>query len=257
MGFICYNVTGKRNLSNLKTKGVNEVYLYETHLHTSPVSRCARVGVRETVEFYKSLGYSGIFITNHFLDGNINIPSEATYEDKINFYFSDYEKGKKIGDEIGLDVFFGAEISYGGTDFLIFGLDKEWYISHPEIVGMKKTDELTLMANAGALIIQAHPFREASYIDHIRLFPRHVHGVEVYNACRTDFENAMAKSYAKSYSLLTFAGSDNHIGGDQKKLGGIKLSSKITDERDFVRRIKNGEFKIFHRSLANNKDFPI
>ena len=226
------------------------MYLYETHLHTSPVSRCARASVRETVEFYKSLGYAGVFITNHFLDGNINIPRDATYEEKINFYFSDYEEGKKIGDEIGLDVFFGAEISYGGTDFLIFGLDKEWYISHPEIVGMKKTDELALMANAGALIIHAHPFREAAYIDHIRLFPRHVHGVEIHNACRTDFENSMAKSYAKSYSLLSFAGSDNHIGSNQKKLGGIKLYSKITDELDFVRCIKNEEYKIFHKELG-------
>ena len=42
------------------------MYKYETHLHTSPVSVCARVEVRETLEFYKSLGYDGVFITNHF-----------------------------------------------------------------------------------------------------------------------------------------------------------------------------------------------
>ena len=49
------------------------MYKYETHLHTSPVSRCASAGVKEHLEFYKNLGYDGIFITNHFLDGNINI----------------------------------------------------------------------------------------------------------------------------------------------------------------------------------------
>ena len=32
------------------------MYKYETHLHTAPVSRCARAGVRETLEFYKELG---------------------------------------------------------------------------------------------------------------------------------------------------------------------------------------------------------
>ena len=67
------------------------MYIYETHLHTSPVSKCARATVRENMEFYKSLGYDGIFITNHFLDGNINIDSDVDYRERIEFYFSDYE----------------------------------------------------------------------------------------------------------------------------------------------------------------------
>ena len=49
------------------------MYKYETHLHTFPVSNCASAEVRENLEFYKSLSYDGVFITNHFLDGNINI----------------------------------------------------------------------------------------------------------------------------------------------------------------------------------------
>jgi hypothetical protein len=49
------------------------MYKYETHLHTSPVSKCARASVKDVLEFYKSLGYEGIFLTNHFLDGNINV----------------------------------------------------------------------------------------------------------------------------------------------------------------------------------------
>ena len=38
---------------------------YETHLHTSPVSKCAKASVRESLEFYKKAGYAGVFITNH------------------------------------------------------------------------------------------------------------------------------------------------------------------------------------------------
>lgn len=220
-------------------------YLYETHLHTSPVSKCARVGVRETLEFYKSAGFAGVFITNHFIDGNINISSEIPYEERIEFYFSDYEEGVRIGREIGLDVFFGIESSYKGTDFLIYGLDKEWFLSHPKIEGMKKTEMLPLMAEAGALIIQAHPFREANYINHIRLFPRHVHGVETYNAQRTDFENEMARLYAQGYGLLEFAGSDNHRGAENLHFGGMKSTSPITDELDFVSRVKSGDMLPF------------
>ena len=67
-------------------------YRYDTHVHTAPVSRCARASVRETVEFYRNKGFDGIFIANHFLDGNINIDPSEPYEKKIEFYFSDYEE---------------------------------------------------------------------------------------------------------------------------------------------------------------------
>ncbi|MBR5539234.1 MAG: histidinol phosphatase, partial [Clostridia bacterium] len=180
------------------------MFKYETHLHTYPVSKCGLCSVRENLEFYKSRGYDGVFITNHFLDGNINIDADRPYEEKIEFYFSDYEEGVKIGEELGIKVFFGAEMSYKGTDFLVYGLDKEWFLSHPEIMEMKKSIELPFLMEQGALVIQAHPFREASYIDHIRLFPRGVEGIETVNACRKESENKMADIYAEHYGFLKF-----------------------------------------------------
>lgn len=222
------------------------MYLYETHLHTFPVSKCGKASVLETLEFYKKLGYAGVFVTNHFIDGNINCDSSLSYEERINFYFSDYENAVQLGKEIGISVFLGVESTYKGTDFLIYGLDKQWYLDHPEIETMKKTEMLTIMANNGALIIQAHPFREASYIDHIRLFPRHVHGVEIYNSSRSDFENSLAKHYANAYNLIPFAGSDNHKAGRQLNLGGMQSKTPIANEQDFVERVKNGEMELLY-----------
>ena len=224
-------------------------HLYETHLHTFPVSKCARATVREMLELYKSLGYTGVFITNHFIDGNINCDSSLPYEERIEFYFSDYEEGVRIGNELGLSVFFGIESSYGGTDFLVYGLDKAWFLEHPEIESMKKSQALTFMAEAGALVIQAHPFREASYIDHIRLFPRHVHGVEVYNANRTEFENKMAEHYADSYGLIHFAGSDKHTLLRNVPFGGMETDLPITDEQDFIARVRSGDITPFSRTV--------
>ncbi len=221
------------------------MYKYETHLHTFPVSRCAGATVEENLEFYKELGYDGIFITNHFLDGNINIDSEKPYKEKIEFYFSDYEKALEIGKAIGIKVFCGIELSYGGTDFLVYGLDKKWFIAHPEIMNMKKSDEFAFMIESGALIIQAHPFREASYIDHIRLFPRHIHGVEIVNASRVEEENDMAKIYCEHYGLIEFAGSDNHSGSKKKKLAGVCFDEPICDIEDFIEKIKKRKAKIF------------
>ena len=70
------------------------MFKYETHCHTSPVSKCARFSVEDTLSFYKQMGYDGIFITNHFLDGNINPEArKLSYFDQIEYFFSDYERG--------------------------------------------------------------------------------------------------------------------------------------------------------------------
>lgn len=224
------------------------MYRYETHLHTSPVSKCASSSVSEQLDLYKSLDYDGVFITNHFLDGNINISSQLPYEERINFYFADYEAGAEYGKKIGLKVFCGLELSYCGTDFLIYGLDKAWCLANPQIMEMRKSEELKYMIDSGALVIQAHPYREASYIDHIRLFPRQVHGVEIVNASRTEEENSIAKIYADHYGLLYFAGSDNHSSAN-KKFAGMESATPINSVDDFINAIKNKEMKPFSLNL--------
>lgn len=228
------------------TPVLEHMYLYETHLHTAPVSKCGKVSVRENLEFYKSMGYAGVFITNHFIDGNINIDKTLPYEELIEFYCSDYEEAVKIGKELGISVFFGIESSYKGTDFLIYGLDKAWLLQHPEIRDMKKSEQLKFFMDQGALVIQAHPFYEASYIDHIRLFPRQVHGVEVYNARRTEFQNNLARQYAEAYDLIPFAGTDNHHGGQKPLLGGMQTAEPIESEAQFVQLVLAGRASPFH-----------
>lgn len=226
------------------------MYKYETHMHTFPVSRCGKATVAENVAFYKKMGYDGIFITNHFLDGNINVDKDRPYAERIEFYFSDYEEAVKIGQELGIKVFCGQELSYGGTDFLIYGLSKQWYLEHPEIMEMEKSKELPFLMESGALVIQAHPFREAAYIDHIRLYPRHVHGIEVENANRPDADNRLANIYADHYGLLKIAGSDNHLGPNQKKFAGICCEEPICSVEDFIERVKTGNLQIFTDEIA-------
>ena len=232
------------------------MYKYETHCHTSPVSKCGRAAVADTVNFYKELGYDGIFITNHFLDGNINPEARVLpYCDQIDYYFSDYEEGVRTGSEIGLKVFPGVELSYKGTDFLIYGLDKDWYKAHPEILDMDKTEELAFMMDEGAFIIQAHPYREAHYIDHIRLFPRSVHGAEVINSNQAWLSNEMAEIYAEKYGLLKTAGSDNHWGGNifsrlrekgfRPEIAGMCSDTELESVRDYIAGVRNGTMRIF------------
>ncbi|MBR5923662.1 MAG: PHP domain-containing protein [Clostridia bacterium] len=221
------------------------MYKYETHMHTFPVSGCAKVSAEEALDFYAKAGYDGVFLTNHFPDGFSNNESVEEQTKALEFYFSDYEKAKAKGKEIGLKVFLGIETSLGGTDFLVYGLSKEWFMSHREFDRMKMSEKLLFLRENGAYIVQAHPFREAGYIDHLRLFPRHVDAVEVINACRTDFENQMAQIYAENYALPCFAGSDNHTGKERPTLAGMCAKRPIADEADFIRAMRAGELEMF------------
>ena len=217
------------------------MYKYETHLHTCPVSRCAKASVRESLEFYKSAGYDGVFITNHFLGGNINIDRTRPYEEIIEFYFSDYEEGLKIGKELSIKVFCGVELSNHGPDFLVYGLDKQWYLDHPEIMEMALPDRLRFMMDSGALVIQAHPFRENTPL---ALYHRCVHGVEVLNASDVATYE-LAKHYCDHYGLLPFAGSDNHTAGRKPILAGICCREPITSVEDMIEKVKSRQTQIF------------
>lgn len=224
------------------------LYRYETHLHTFPVSRCAKADVEAALTFYKNLGYDGVFITNHFLDGNINIDPSLPYEEKLSFFFSDYEAAKELSPSIGIKVFLGVESSYKGTDFLIYGLPKEWYFAHPEIMGMEKNELFRMMRADGAFVAQAHPFREPSYLKHIRLFPRAVEAVEVINSSDGDgnvLSNKMAGIYAKEYDLIPFAGSDNHAASVAPLLAGMQGECPIENEADFAEKVRAGSLVPF------------
>lgn len=222
------------------------MYKYETHCHTSPASLCGQKSPEEVLKFYKQKGYDGVFITNHFLDGNIGCDRSLGYNEQIEFYFTDYEKAIELSEAIGIKVFLGVEISYGGTDFMIIGLDKEWYLNHPEIMTMRQRDKLNFYRENGAFVIQNHPYREAEYIECIRLFPRSVDAVEVINASCTDLANKMANVYAENYGLCKTAGSDNHVAGDVSRIAGIITKNPINSEADYINAVKNGEIEIFH-----------
>ena len=220
------------------------MYLYETHLHTSPVSACGKATVRESLEYYKEAGYAGVFITNHFIDGNFDREArELAYEDKIKHYFSAIREGIEIGRQIGLSVFGGIELAQSWAHFLVYGIDEDWCLAHLDMDKVKKSELLPLLMEDGALVIQAHPFREVKC--EIALYPRHVHGVEIFNASRVEFENKLAAEYCKNYSLLPFAGSDNHKAGARRVFGGIATERPITDLEDFKNMVLSGEAKPF------------
>lgn len=218
-------------------------YFYEMHSHTSEVSKCSRITGADLAVFYKNCGFSGLFITDHFLNGNTTVSRELPWEESISLFCRGYENANEKGLQIGLDVFFGWEYSFRGTDFLTYGLDRDWLLYHPEIMELSVNDYCDLVHESGGFITQAHPFREAFYIDMIRLFPRKVDAVEIFNATMTGFVNDRAGEYADSYGLLKAAGSDNHT-GHMEKLYAMSVSKRLSDGNDMMEAIRNSAAEI-------------
>ncbi len=223
--------------------------IYETHCHTSESSACASATGAEQAEFYRSRGFKGIIVTDHFLNGNTTAKPEMSWEERVDIQCLGYENAKKAGEKIGLDVFFGWEYTVGGCDFLTYGLDKQWLLAHPESVTLPPNDYFDLVHDSGGYISHAHPFREDWYIEMIRLFPRKCDAVEIINSCRKQFENDMAKLFADSYGLAYTAGSDNHT-ASQARLSGIGTDKPVRDIQQFVTILRSGEYEIYDHTFG-------
>ena len=225
------------------------MYKYEMHLHTEEGSACGHVSGADMADFYRSLGYSGIVVTDHFFNGNTAVDRSLPWEEMVERFMAGYESAKRRGDEIGLSVFFGFEVSLWGTDFLVYGIGKDWLMAHPDCHKMRISEFCDTVRKDGGYVFQAHPFREADYIEMIRLLPRGVDGVEVLNACRTDFENARAGEYAVNYGLVPMCGTDNHVGA-RERLASLELSQKAESIEEIVAAILNrkAELKCYRLS---------
>lgn len=228
-------------------------FLYETHCHTKPASLCAGSTGEEMARYYKSLGYDGIMITDHFFNGNTGIDRNLSWEEKVEQFCAGYEQAKKCGDEIGLSVFFGFEYNRGGAEFLIYGLDKQWLLQHTEIMEMRICNLYKLVCESGGAMIQAHPFRQASYLEKIAIYPEHCDGIEAINTANSYFCNRNAVWYSKTFELYATCGSDNH-GVSRENLGGVYTSRKLETVADWVSIIKNKEPIEFYQAKPLDYD---
>lgn len=214
-------------------------YIYETHMHTCQASACGRSTGAEQARFYKEIGYTGIIVTDHFFGGNCAIPRDLPWREKVDRFCAGYEDALAEGQRIGLDVFFGWEQNYAEDEFLIYGPDKAWLLSHPDVEHWSRRKQLEEIHRAGGAVIQAHPFRNRDYIKYIHLCPKYCDGIEVANTGNFAYNDAMALRYARAYDLFTTAGSDNHhaANADPAKLMGMATDERLTSVKDYARRL--------------------
>ena len=227
------------------------MYKYETHLHTREGSACSSAPADEMAKAHKEAGYDGIFVTNHFFNGNTSVPRDLPWNERVDQYCRGYEIAKETGDRIGLKVFFGVEFCVYSSDFLIYGIDKDWIKANEKLLMHSDERELFRTVRAfGGFIVHAHPFRGDPYIHHISLYPDDIDAVEVINASHNpnNFYNRRADIYADMYGLPKTGGSDSHH-LDKLFGGGISVPEPINSPDDYLRQIRNGTVVPLERKL--------
>ena len=224
------------------------MYLYETHLHTKNASACAHRTPTELVHAYKKVGYAGFIITDHFIKGNTAIPKDLDWDTRMHMYYNAYLEAKEEGDKIDFDVFFGLEEGYGkGKEVLIYGIDLDFLLKHPEINGASIDEFVNLVHEAGGIVIHAHPHRVRPYIDP-DFTPRYdlCDGIEVFNTADSDKYNQAAYKDAINFNKLMSSGGDVHeLDSDERiSQAGYAFDRRLKDIYDFVNAVKNREGSI-------------
>lgn len=216
-------------------------YKYETHAHSKEGSACAWSSGADLVRAYQKAGYAGLILTDHFFNGNTAVPSSLPWVERVNLFCVGYENAMKAAEGLDFKVLFGWEYAYKGTEFLTYGLGKDFLLAHPDLLSWSLDTYFDKVHEAGGFVSHAHPFREADYIKNIRLYPTKVDAVEVTNKSHTNpTYNKKAFDYAMKHELLMTSGSDTH-NANRILGGGVVFSRPLLDIQDFIQAMKNGE----------------
>lgn len=199
----------------------NDVYKTETHLHTSPVSSCARIAAREMIRLFHQAGYTTVFVSNHLYSGFVARQGEgAPWQQVIDAYLHDYDEARDEGSKLGMHVLLACELSIGIEHFLLYGIDRDWLLASEAMMDMDPAEFYAYAKASGITVVQAHPLRDRVNIP----YPDCCDAIEAVNTnvAHENYDDetiALAKRHHKPMT----GGSDAH------KLEDIGTTAFLTD----------------------------
>ena len=229
------------------------MYFYEIHCHTAETSKCGRSPARDMVKAYKEKGFSGLVITDHFLNGNSYANDPETWDEKMQVFLRGYEAAKEAGEEMGLPVYFGLEYTHlggNGEDYLVLGLRPEDLYG-----GLRDCDKWSIeylcqaVHALGGIVIRAHPYRQAGYIRTagIERPGLDIDAVEIFNYGNAKEEyNQLAFGLALREGKPMVAGSDTHQ-VETTATAFVAFEEKPRDYAELCRMIREGQAILIHK----------
>ncbi len=214
----------------------------DMHTHCLPVSVCAHHLPELLPEMFRKKGIDAIVLTNHYYAAHCNKLSPDLKE-QAKIYVEIYQRAKAKGEQVGLKVFFGAEIKLNkepnGPEFLLYGLSEQDFIESYPLYNCTQKEVFEFCNEKDILMVQSHPYRtEQGYAP---ADMRYVHGIEVYNPHpRFDARFKECLNLAEQNDKIKTSGSDFHFEG-QAGLAGMIMPDYINDQfmlRDYLKNEK-------------------
>ena len=223
-------------------------YIYETHVHSSEVSRCGRVPARTVVENYLRAGYSGIVLTDHFNRDTFRHMPDAPWSALVDHFMTGYRAAVEAAAALdpAFTVLFGLELrldTVENDDFLVFGADEDFLRRSEGLLEMTFSDMAQYVHENGLLLVQAHPFRRNMSIVDWNLLD----GIEVYNGNpHHESNNPAADFWADRHRLLKTSGSDYH-GEWGEHTGGIRTAEPICSNAQLLDILQSRNYTLYYQ----------
>ncbi|MBE7081419.1 MAG: hypothetical protein E7372_02525 [Clostridiales bacterium] len=221
----------------------------ETHAHTGG-SWCALCELKEIFRHYKSYGYGGIVVTNHYSYAEYKSHECKSFRDYAKYFLSLIDSAIDMGKKHNMKVFYGAEVRLNSdkTEYMLYGFDKNFLLDNANLWEFTQ-GELFKIANLNGLFMyQTHPFRQGVTVGDARF----MHGAESFNGHFHHVNNNVpAKEFCKQNNLIEMSGTDFHDPG-QPVTAGIYIPEDINDNKGLVKYIMSKKAK-----LANERDMYI
>ena len=159
-------------------------------------------------------------------------------------FYQEYLDSTAYGEEIGLKVFFGVEVStrlYDNVHILIFGVGPEFVYENPEMYDYTQEQLYLAAKKHGGTVVQAHPFRRDMEVVDWKLLD----GYEIFNGNPRHYSsNEMAEEWAKYHNKsLVLSGSDFHEIEDAG-IGGVYFQKEIKTNEELLEELKAGRYRV-------------
>lgn len=206
----------------------NGFFLVDAHIHTAGISPCSRVPAQELIPLCAADGLGGICLTNHYKSNAVRGP----FEEWRQRYADEYEYTRELGEKQGIHVYFGVEFTLDEmpkNDFTVYGLTPSDIREADPLYRLTLPELADYVHQKGALLYQAHPFRNTTPVD-----GRYLDGVEInchplYRGCR----EAEVRAFADRHHLRLSCGSDYH-GDTYKPHCGVLVPREIHTTQQFT-----------------------
>lgn len=207
-------------------------YLADAHIHTSGISLCSRVSPKRLIEICRIEGLGGILLCNHYKSAHVR----GDFSDWRKRYAEEFYITKRYGDEAGINVIFGVEVTLDedrARDYVLYGLSPEDILEADPLFRLSLRELSSYTHEKGGLLCHAHPFRGTTPAPAEFLDFTEINCHPLYRTCAEEG----VRAFADTGGLGITCGSDYH-GDTYKPHCGVYLPQSVTDSASFAAFLK-------------------